>query len=185
MCVWSVRQRERKNELHHEELSLSIICPVNCCLTATVAVPARKNIVHCPLSIVTKKTDFVLPKESTPLFCKSSVVISSKSQSNMDSICLLCYFLHTTEFHFPEAQKLLILLWSPVIHFQVSRKQVFRLWDIQNSFWNVGNYMFCSESTNDIQYRSMRNQSLLRIRQILMSSGSGHYELPCFCCHPQ
>ena len=58
--------------------------------------------------------------------------------------------MHTTEFHFPEAQKLLILLWSPVIHFQVSGKQGFRLWDIGNSFWNVGNYRFCSESTNDI-----------------------------------
>lgn len=58
--------------------------------------------------------------------------------------------MHTTEFHFPEAQKLLILLWSPVIHFQVSGKQGFRLWIIQNRFWNVGNCRHCSESTTAI-----------------------------------
>lgn len=72
---------------------LPITCPVNHCLTATITMPARNNIVHCSRSIVTKKTDFVPPKESTPLLYKSSVVISSRSRSNMDSICLLCYFL--------------------------------------------------------------------------------------------
>lgn len=88
----SVRQRERKNELNNEKLYFSIVCPVNHFLTATVAVPARNNIVHCSHSILMKKTDFIPPKESTPPICKSSVVIRSKSQSNMGSIFLLCYF---------------------------------------------------------------------------------------------
>lgn len=52
---------------------------VNHCLTATVAVSARNSSVHCSLSIVTKKTDLVQPKESTPLICTSSAAISSKS----------------------------------------------------------------------------------------------------------
>lgn len=72
---------------------LRIICPVSHFLTATISMPARNNIVPCPLSIVTKNTDIVLLEESTPRSCKSSVVISSRSQSNMDSIFLLYYFL--------------------------------------------------------------------------------------------
>lgn len=72
---------------------LCIICPVNHCLTVTISMPDRNNIVPCPLSIVMKRTDILLLEESMPQICKSSVVSSSRSQSNMDSIFLLYYLL--------------------------------------------------------------------------------------------
>lgn len=88
VCVFMCMKCETKGD----NFFLWIMCPVNHYLTTTTTVPAR-NISHSSLSVFTKKTDFVPPKESTPLICKSSVVVSSKFQSNMDSICLLCYFL--------------------------------------------------------------------------------------------
>lgn len=69
--VWEVGDKSRPRMNIARNFLLCIICPVNHCLTATITVPARNNIVHCSLSIVTKKTDFVPPKESTPLICKS------------------------------------------------------------------------------------------------------------------
>lgn len=71
------------------------------CLLSTLWTTAWQQISLClpertlftARLVLSWRKQTVLPRESTHLTCKSSADITSKFQSNMDSFCLLCYFL--------------------------------------------------------------------------------------------
>lgn len=96
-CGWSVRQRETKNE-RCKKLSLVYHLPCEPLPDSNNFYAWQKQYRSLPRelsfpSIVMKRTDILLLEKSKPQICKSSVVSSSRSQSNMDSIFLLYYLL--------------------------------------------------------------------------------------------